>query len=49
MRQLWDDDALAQRLGRAARRRLDERYTAERMVDEIETLLRACVETSRPR
>jgi rhamnosyl/mannosyltransferase len=49
MRTLWDDDALAQRLGCAARKRLDERYTSERMVEEIERLLCACVVGGRSR
>jgi glycosyltransferase involved in cell wall biosynthesis len=40
---LLADDALAARLGRAGRRRMEERFSLERHLAEVETLYRECL------
>ena len=43
MQQLWDDDALAARLGRNARARFDAKFTAEAMVDSYVDLYKRLI------
>lgn len=44
MQRLWDDDALAARLGRNARARFDAKFTAETMVDLYVDLYKRLIE-----